>query len=71
MLLEFHWKREQAPMSYAASMGGLTAASPFVGMLMDRFGARRMILVSAIAFSLAVACMGLRAAPLAPGLRYR
>ncbi|WP_175997310.1 MFS transporter [Burkholderia stabilis] len=60
VLREFHWTREQAAMSYAASMGGLAVASPFIGMLMDRFGVRRVILVSAIAFSLAVACMGLQ-----------
>ncbi|WP_235215054.1 MULTISPECIES: MFS transporter [Burkholderia] len=60
MLREFHWTREQAAMSYAASMGGLAVASPFVGMLMDRLGVRRVILASAIAFSLAVACMGLQ-----------
>lgn len=60
ILREFHWTREQAAISYAASMGGLAAASPFVGMLMDRFGVRRVILVSAIVFSLAVACMSLQ-----------
>ena len=60
ILREFHWTREQAAISYAASMGGLAAASPFIGMLMDRFGVRRVILVSAILFSLAVACMSLQ-----------
>ncbi|MEX3964612.1 MFS transporter [Paraburkholderia sp. EG286B] len=60
VLQEFHWTREQAVVSYAASMGGLAVASPFVGMLMDRFGVRRVILVSAIVFSLAVAAMSLQ-----------
>ena len=60
VLREFHWTREQAAVSYAASMGGLAAASPFIGMLMDRFGVRRVILVSAIVFSLAVACMAVQ-----------
>ncbi|WP_321817694.1 MULTISPECIES: MFS transporter [unclassified Paraburkholderia] len=60
ILREFHWTREQAALSYAASMGGLAAASPFIGMLMDRFGVRRVILTSAILFSLAVACMSLQ-----------
>ncbi|MFD1559452.1 MFS transporter [Paraburkholderia silviterrae] len=60
ILREFHWTREQAVVSYAASMGGLAAASPFIGMLMDRFGVRRVILASAIVFSIAVACMSLQ-----------
>ncbi|WP_321930515.1 MULTISPECIES: MFS transporter [Paraburkholderia] len=60
ILKEFHWTREQAAVSYAASMGGLAVASPFIGVMMDRFGVRRVILVSAIMFSLAVACMGLQ-----------
>ncbi|MEX3939926.1 MFS transporter [Paraburkholderia sp. BR10937] len=65
ILREFHWTREQAAISYAASMAGLAAASPFVGMLMDRFGVKRVILVSAIVFSLAVACMGLQSGAIA------
>ncbi|MFM0019463.1 MFS transporter [Paraburkholderia azotifigens] len=65
VLHEFHWTREQAAVSYAASMAGLAAASPFIGMLMDRFGVRRTILVSAILFSLSVACMSLQSGAIA------
>lgn len=60
ILKEFHWTHEQAAVSYAASMGGLAIASPLIGVLMDRFGVRRVILTSAIVFSLALACMGLQ-----------
>ncbi|WP_321871834.1 MFS transporter [Paraburkholderia tropica] len=60
ILQEFHWTHEQAAVSYAASMGGLAVASPLIGVLMDRFGVRRVILVSAIVFSLALACMGIQ-----------
>ncbi|CAB3803712.1 hypothetical protein LMG28688_05825 [Paraburkholderia caffeinitolerans] len=65
ILREFHWTREQAAISYAASMGGLAAVSPFIGMLMDRFGPRRVILASAVVFSLAVACMSLQSGDIA------
>jgi MFS transporter, OFA family, oxalate/formate antiporter len=60
ILREFHWTHEQAAVSYAASMGGLAVASPLIGLLMDRFGVRRVIFISAIVFSVAVACMGLQ-----------
>lgn len=54
---EFGWGREVASLSYSASMLGLTAGSPLVGMLMDRFGVRRIILTLGVAYGLAVICM--------------
>ena len=60
VLRDFHWGRAQAAQSYAASMLGLALVSPLVGILMDRFGVRRVILISAIVFAGALACMGLQ-----------
>ncbi|WP_144444405.1 MFS transporter [Caballeronia arationis] len=60
VLRDFHWGRAQAAQSYAASMLGLALVSPLVGILMDRFGVRRVVLISAIVFASALACMGLQ-----------
>jgi MFS family permease len=57
---EFGWGRSQASLSYAASMFGLAIVSPLVGVLMDRFGIRRVILASAVIFGLATAAMALQ-----------
>jgi MFS transporter, OFA family, oxalate/formate antiporter len=51
VLRDFHWGRAQAAQSYAASMLGLALVSPLVGILMDRFGVRRVVLISAIVFA--------------------
>ena len=51
---EFGWGRSIASLSYSASMLGLTVGSPLVGMLMDRFGVRRVIAVLGVAYGLAV-----------------
>ncbi|EYS86844.1 MFS transporter [Cupriavidus sp. SK-4] len=57
---EFGWGRSEASLSYAASMFGLAIVSPLVGTLMDRFGIRTVIAVSALVFGLATACMALQ-----------
>lgn len=57
---EFGWGRSQAALSYAASMFGLAVVSPLVGTMMDRFGIRRVIAVSALVFGIATACMALQ-----------
>ncbi|QRQ84296.1 MFS transporter [Cupriavidus oxalaticus] len=57
---EFGWGRSEASLSYAASMFGLAIVSPLVGTMMDRFGIRRVISVSALVFGLATACMALQ-----------
>ncbi|WP_321796002.1 MFS transporter [Caballeronia sp. J97] len=54
---DFHWGRAQASQSYSASMLGLALVSPLVGVLMDRFGVKRVVFVSALAFAIAMACM--------------
>ena len=57
---QFGWGRSEASLSYAASMLGLALISPLVGSMMDRFGIRRVIAISAIVFGLATACMSLQ-----------
>ncbi|RDK08164.1 MFS transporter [Cupriavidus lacunae] len=57
---EFGWGRSEASLSYAASMFGLAIVSPVVGTMMDCFGIRRVIAVSALVFGLATACMALQ-----------
>lgn len=57
---EFGWGRSEASLSYAASMFGLAIVSPLVGTMMDRFGIRRVIAVSALVFGVATACMALQ-----------
>jgi len=60
VLRDFHWGRAQAAQSYAASMLGLALVSPLIGILMDRFGVRKVVLISAFIFAVAMACMGLQ-----------
>jgi len=57
---EFSWGRSDVALSFSASMFGLALASPLVGRLMDRYGIRRVILLSSIVFGIAVACMSLQ-----------
>lgn len=57
---EFGWGRSQASLSYAASMFGLAIVSPVVGVMMDRFGIRRVIACSAIVFGVATCAMSLQ-----------
>ncbi|WP_019447526.1 MFS transporter [Cupriavidus sp. BIS7] len=54
---EFGWGRSLASMSYSASMMGLALGGPLIGMLMDRFGIRRVILVLGVTYGLAVMAM--------------
>jgi len=58
--LEFHWGRSDAALSYAASSLGLAIGSPAVGMLMDRFGARKVILIFSVIFGTSLAAMALQ-----------
>lgn len=57
---EFHWGRSEAALSYSSSMLGIALVSPLVGLLMDRFGVRRVILVSAVMFGICTAAMSLQ-----------
>ena len=62
---EFHWGRSEVALSFAASMLGLALVSPLVGRWMDRHGVRRVILASAVLFSLATMGMALQPGNLA------
>lgn len=62
---EFHWGRSEVALSFAASMLGLSLVSPLVGRWMDRYGVRRVVLVSAVLFALATAGMALQPGNLA------
>lgn len=55
----FGWGR--GDIAFALSAGALTIAfiTPFAGYLIDRFGARRMILISMTGFGLLIASLGL------------
>lgn len=54
---EFGWQR--GPMSVALTIANLTVAviSPFLGFLVDRLGARRVVLVSVLLLGICVAAM--------------
>jgi MFS family permease len=51
---EFSWSRTQISLAFTLGALGMTLAAPFLGWLVDRFGARRVILPAALAFSLGV-----------------
>lgn len=57
---EFGWGRSEAALSYAASAFGVVIVSPLIGTLMDRFGIRRVVAISAVVFGLAIAAMALQ-----------
>ncbi|MBV8157602.1 MAG: MFS transporter [Dyella sp.] len=57
---EFGWGRSIASLSYSVSMLGLTIGSPLVGMLMDRYGIRRIIAILGVGYGIAVMCMSLQ-----------
>jgi MFS transporter, OFA family, oxalate/formate antiporter len=54
---EFKWSSSEASLTFSAAMLGLTLGGPLVGMLMDRFGIRRIILILGVAYGLAVIAM--------------
>ncbi|CAE6871020.1 L-lactate transporter [Paraburkholderia aspalathi] len=55
--MEFGWGRSLASLSYSSSMTGLALGGPLIGLLMDRFGIRRVILVLGVTYGLAVMAM--------------
>lgn len=57
---EFHWGRADVALSYSSSMLGLAFVSPLVGNLMDKYGVRRVVLISAILFGICTAAMSLQ-----------
>jgi MFS family permease len=61
---EFSWSRESASGAYAVMALSAAAAAPLVGRLIDRIGARRVIVLSMIVVGLAVASLSLLTASL-------
>jgi sugar phosphate permease len=61
---EFGWSRAQISLAFSLSTLGVTAAVPFIGRLVDRFGARRVIMPSALIFGLGVMSLSFLSASL-------
>lgn len=61
---EFSWSRESASGAYAVMAVSAAAAAPLVGRLIDRIGARPVIVVSMIVVGLAVASLSMLTASL-------
>jgi MFS family permease len=55
LALAFGWPRAQVSIGFSVALLTLAITSPFVGRAMDRFGPRRVILASSIAFAAALA----------------
>ena len=51
---EFGWNRTQVSLAFSLATLGITVAVPFIGRLVDRFGARRVILPAVLLFGLSV-----------------
>src|SRR5262245_31301737 len=51
---EFSWGRTQISLAFTLSALGMTLAAPFLGRLVDRFGARRVILLATLLFGVGV-----------------
>jgi MFS family permease len=51
---EFGWNRTQISLAFSLATLGITVAVPFIGRLVDRFGARRVILPAVLLFGLSV-----------------
>lgn len=49
---EFDWSRSAVSLAYALSLVMYAAASPVIGRLADRVGARKVIVLSVFAFAL-------------------
>ncbi len=56
---EFGWSRTQLSGAISISIYGLAVTSPFWGLLLDRFGPRRIMLPSAVMLSVLVASLSL------------
>jgi len=51
---EFSWSRTQISLAFSLGTLGLALAAPFLGWLVDRFGARRVILLAVLFFGQSV-----------------
>ncbi|HEV8715340.1 MAG TPA: MFS transporter [Candidatus Binatia bacterium] len=61
---EFGWSRAQISLAFSLSVLGVTLILPFIGRLVDRFGARRIILPSVLLFGLCILSLALLSAHL-------
>jgi len=52
---EFHWSRAEISLAFSLSLLSLSVVLPIAGRLVDRFGARRVILPAAVLFGTALA----------------
>ena len=59
LIAEFHWTRTQVAFALALSQWTFAVASPFWGLLIDRFGPRPVLVPSTVALSALVASLGL------------
>ncbi|WP_395401903.1 MFS transporter [Pseudoduganella sp. UC29_106] len=57
---EFGWGRAETALSFGSAMLGVALASPLVGLLMDRYGVRRVALLSALLMAACVASLALQ-----------
>lgn len=57
---EFGWGRAETALSFGSAMLGVALASPLVGLLMDRYGVRRVALLSALLMASCVASLALQ-----------
>ena len=55
----FGWTRGQVSMAFSMSLLPMVFAMPLIGRLVDRFGAKRVILPSAVVFGLLVASLSM------------
>ncbi len=61
---EFGWSRAQISLAFSLSVLGVTLTVPFIGRLVDHFGARRVILPAVLLFGLSVFSLSFLSAPL-------
>ncbi len=48
---EFGWSRAEISLAFSLATLGVTGAGPFIGWLVDRFGARKVIVPAVLIFS--------------------
>lgn len=51
---EFNWSRAETSLAFSLSLGVMVLAMPLIGRLVDRFGARKVIVPSALIFGLSL-----------------
>jgi OFA family oxalate/formate antiporter-like MFS transporter len=62
---EFGWGRAETALSFGSAMLGVALASPLAGLLMDRYGVRRVALLSAVLMAACTASLALQAGSVA------